>query len=76
MADIYLHIVARMADYMATHPYVTARACARACVYYDTTQWNGSTVPYKTKYELYYEPYFLGPATMPRYDERFWYGSS
>ena len=22
MTDIYLHIVARMADYMATHPYV------------------------------------------------------
>ena len=22
MTDIYLHIVARMADYMATHPYI------------------------------------------------------
>ena len=34
------------------------------------TRWTGSTQPYKTKYELYYEPYFLGPASMPRYDER------
>ena len=24
------------------------------------------------RYELFYEPYFLGPADMPRYDERFW----
>ena len=37
MTEIYLHIVARMADYMATHPYrfrlVTAASSQRLCLH-------------------------------------------
>lgn len=38
-------------------------------------RWTGTTKPYKTKYELFYEPYFIGRVDLPRYDERFWYGN-
>ena len=40
MTEIYLHIAARMADYMATHPYFVARGhvidvvCDHITVYY------------------------------------------
>ena len=30
MTEIYLHIVARMADYIATHPYVSTLDCSLA----------------------------------------------
>ena len=34
MTEIYLHIVARMADYMATHPYMRHfKPCVMRCVY-------------------------------------------
>ena len=28
MTEIYLHIVARMTDYIDTHPYIAQRSCA------------------------------------------------
>eukprot|EP01080_Neovahlkampfia_damariscottae_P010166 gene10166-2586_t len=37
-------------------------------------KWRIATEPYKIKYEIFYEPYFIGPTNMVKYDESFTIG--
>ena len=38
-------------------------------------RWTGSQAPYLAQYQLFYEPYFLGLADMPRYHTTSGYGA-